>query len=106
MIITLQNARGTATIDPYGGQVMSYVPAGGEELLWRTTDAMLDAAKTGGKALRGGVPICWPWFGPHPADQAAPVHGLARVATWRLVQSTPDHAVLVFATDGSNPAFP
>ncbi|MGD9738039.1 MAG: D-hexose-6-phosphate mutarotase [Bauldia sp.] len=106
MIITLKNDRGTATIDPYGGQVMSYVPAGGEDLLWRTTDAFLDEAKAAGKALRGGVPVCWPWFGPHPTDKAAPVHGLGRIATWRVVQSAPDHAVLAFATDGSNPAFP
>lgn len=106
MIITLHNSRGTATIDPYGGQIMSYVPTGGAEVLWRTTDAHIEAAKAGGKAPRGGVPVCWPWFGPHPADKAAPVHGLARIATWRVAQSTPDHAVLLFSTDGTNPAFP
>ncbi len=105
-MITLESRHGIATIDRYGGQVMSYRPAAGIDVLWQTTDAMLDAARNAGKALRGGVPVCWPWFGPHPNDKGAPVHGLARIAIWTEVESGPEHAVLAFSTDGSNPAFP
>jgi D-hexose-6-phosphate mutarotase len=36
-----------------------------------------------GKAIRGGIPICWPWFGAHPADAALPSHGFARAAQWQ-----------------------
>lgn len=35
-----------------------------------------------GKAIRGGVPICWPWFGAHPSDSHLPGHGFARVVSW------------------------
>lgn len=105
-MITLQNDHGTATIHPFGGQVMSYVPRGGAEVLWRTTDSIVDATRASGKAPRGGVPVCWPWFGPHPDNKAAPVHGLARIADWRVGQSTAGQATLELAVDGSNPDFP
>ena len=43
----------------------------------------------GGKAIRGGVPICWPWFGPRNADpkpggKASPAHGFARTRPWHV----------------------
>lgn len=38
-----------------------------------------------GKALRGGVPVIFPWFGNHPANSALPAHGFARTAEWTLV---------------------
>lgn len=105
-MITLRSGQATATIDPYGGQVMSYLPGGMADVLWRTTDDHLDAARRGGKALRGGIPVCWPWFGPHPADKSAPTHGLARVRTWQVVASGPDRATLALALDGSDTTFP
>lgn len=105
-MIVLKNKQGSATIDSYGGQVLSYVPEGGPDLLWTTTEALLQAAKASGKAPRGGIPVCWPWFGPHPDDKAAPVHGLARIATWQVVNATGDEAIFTFSTDGSNPLFP
>ena len=37
-----------------------------------------------GKAIRGGVPICFPWFGPRPGDVS---HGYARITTWQLAAS-------------------
>ncbi len=40
-----------------------------------------------GAAIRGGVPICFPWFGPHPSDPQAPAHGPARLHDW-LVRNT------------------
>lgn len=43
-----------------------------------------------GKPIRGGVPICFPWFGAHPANAAAPVHGFARVREWRLTEARED----------------
>lgn len=35
-----------------------------------------------GKAIRGGIPICWPWFGAHEKDSSLPNHGFARTALW------------------------
>ena len=34
------------------------------------------------KPIRGGIPICWPWFGPHPTDSNLPNHGFARIFLW------------------------
>jgi D-hexose-6-phosphate mutarotase len=36
------------------------------------------------KAIRGGIPVVWPWFGPHPADDNLPQHGFARVSKWSV----------------------
>ena len=36
------------------------------------------------KPIRGGVPICFPWFGPHAEDRTAPAHGFARLQPWTL----------------------
>lgn len=47
-----------------------------------------------GKAIRGGVPLCFPWFGPHASDPRAPQHGFARTATWAIDES-------VTETDGT-----
>jgi glucose-6-phosphate 1-epimerase len=50
-----------------------------------------------GKAIRGGVPIVFPWFGPHATDRHAPMHGFARARRWRLVTygPGPDGAVVL-----------
>ena len=66
-----------------GAQLLSWQPAGHADVLW-----CADLPKPGsGKAIRGGIPVCWPWFGPHPTDAAQPQHGLARTADWRLVET-------------------
>jgi len=40
-----------------------------------------------GKPIRGGVPICFPWFGPHASDATLPAHGFARSQEWQLVKA-------------------
>src|SRR5437879_705025 len=40
-----------------------------------------------GKAIRGGVPVIFPWFGPHPTDPALPQHGFARTAEWKIAST-------------------
>jgi glucose-6-phosphate 1-epimerase len=50
-----------------------------------------------GRAIRGGVPVCWPWFGRHPDNPDLPQHGFARTSLWRLVEvdeSDPDLSVV------------
>lgn len=41
-----------------------------------------------GRPIRGGVPVCWPWFGPGRGGDLSPAHGFARIAPWRLVDET------------------
>jgi D-hexose-6-phosphate mutarotase len=40
-----------------------------------------------GKPIRGGVPICFPWFGPKKDDPKAPAHGFARLREWSIESS-------------------
>ena len=66
-----------ATVALRGGQVLSW-KAKGRERLWLSSVARLDAPRP----ARGGIPVCWPWFGPHPLDPGKPMHGFARTRLW------------------------
>lgn len=79
----------SATISLYGGQVLSFQPRGEDDLLWLSSEARMQP----GKAIRGGIPICWPWFGPHPTDTEAPAHGTVRKSQWQLNSLHCDHSV-------------
>ena len=63
-----------------GAHVASWQPAGERPVLWLSPASLFAP----GKAIRGGVPICLPWFGPHPEDPSAPSHGFARTSPWTL----------------------
>jgi glucose-6-phosphate 1-epimerase len=101
VLIELNNDYGTATLTPYGGTLLSYVPKGGVDVLWVSDTAVFD----GSKPVRGGVPVCWPWFGPFdaqamgpdPSDAAKKAHGFARYETWEMeaVSSQPNGATQV-----------
>ncbi|MEM1099718.1 MAG: D-hexose-6-phosphate mutarotase [Planctomycetota bacterium] len=67
----------------HGATVTGWQPAGHEPVLFVSDQAMY----RDGQAIRGGVPICFPWFGSHPADDNAPSHGLVRTIPWQLVQT-------------------
>ena len=58
-----------------GGHVTSFRPAGRADVLWLSEKSNFEV----GKAIRGGIPICHPWFGPLEADPAAPMHGYVRL---------------------------
>jgi glucose-6-phosphate 1-epimerase len=63
-----------------GAQVTLWRPPGAGPVIFTSPRAVLAP----GKAIRGGIPVIFPWFGPHPSDPAAPQHGTARTAPWRL----------------------
>ena len=69
---------GSAMLSVYGGQLLSWKPADQKhDCLYLSPQASFDS----GKAIRGGIPICWPWFGKRPNS---PSHGIARVSMWNL----------------------
>ena len=109
-LITLETRKATATVSPYGAQVMSYIPYKGEEVLWRTSDDYLEAALANGKALRGGIPLCWPWFLAHPSMAEAPSHGVGRIMQWQFKEHAkgPDTNTLTLTCtlDGTDTAWP
>jgi len=64
----------------HGGHVTSWMPAGGEEVLFLSSQSRWED----GRAIRGGVPVCFPWFGGKADDATAPAHGLVRTKAWQL----------------------
>lgn len=89
------NARaGQASVYLQGAHVTNWTPAGGPSVLWMSEFGEFAP----GRPLRGGVPVCFPWFGPNQTDATAPVHGFARLADWRLLKAheAGDDVVLVF----------
>ena len=74
------NSSCEGTIYLHGAQVTQYRPVGEQEMLF-----VSDAADfSEGLPIRGGVPICFPWFAAKPGDEEAPSHGLARTCEWNL----------------------
>ncbi|MEI3005493.1 MAG: hypothetical protein V8T87_12845 [Victivallales bacterium] len=63
-------------VSPYGAHVLSYVPNGEKDLIMVSELSAYEPPK----AIRGGVPVCWPWFGP----AAKPMHGVARIQYWNM----------------------
>ena len=99
-IVAVKTAAAEATIALQGAQLLSWTPAGEADVLW--TSPLTEIGT--GKAIRGGIPICWPWFGPHPSDPAAPGHGFARNAFWELMttEKQGDTARIVFRLSESD----
>jgi len=82
-VARITNVGGTAEIALQGAQVLTWAPAGQPQVVWLSPEAKFVA----GKSLRGGAPVCWPWFGPHPSDAQKPAHGFARNLDWQVVAS-------------------
>lgn len=78
--LLVENDAATAEIALHGGHVMLFQGRAEKPSLWLSETALYKE----GKAIRGGVPICWPWFGDHPADTTAPAHGVVRQKFWQL----------------------
>ena len=84
VLVEVRNAHATATIALQGAHLLTWMPNGADHpVIWLSEDAKL----TPGKSIRGGVPICWPWFGPHPVEPGFPGHGFARTVLWSVVET-------------------
>ncbi len=64
----------------HGAHVTSWRPAGGEEVLFLSSKSRWEE----GQAIRGGIPICFPWFRGKADDPHAPAHGFVRTRSWQL----------------------
>ena len=81
--IAISNKYAQADICMYGAHVMSFTPHNTMDLLWMSPDSFLEE----GKAIRGGIPVCFPWFGPHKTDPEKPQHGFGRLMNWDVVET-------------------
>jgi len=76
-IYLIENPFCKAEFTLFGGHVMQWQPKGEKPVFWTSENAAMD----GKKAIRGGIPICWPWFG---EIEERGKHGLARTRFWQL----------------------
>lgn len=86
--LEITNDSATARIALQGAHLYHYARHGEAPLLWVSACSPFEA----GKAIRGGVPICWPWFGPHPTESTLPQHGFVRTALWQLHEFCDENA--------------
>ncbi len=81
VFIKVNNKKASALISLYAGQVLSYKPVDeAEDFLFNSESAFFQE----GKAIKGGIPICWPWFGADTKDPDHPDHGFARNNYWSV----------------------
>jgi glucose-6-phosphate 1-epimerase len=84
-MVQVQTPAAGGAVYLHGGHVAAWKPAGFEEVLWLSDKSTWEA----GKPIRGGAPICFPWFGPR---QDGPAHGTARLRSWELESIRPESA--------------
>jgi len=99
-VIKVNNEYATALISIYGAQVLSFKKKSDsnlshdsksnsqnredKELLFLSDKAHYET----GKAIKGGIPICWPWFGQDPEKRGRQAHGFARNVMWKMVSTS------------------
>jgi len=75
----VETVHASAAISVFGGQVLSLVPAGGKDVFWLSpTPSALPAP------IRGGIPVCWPYFARQGQTGELPSHGFVRTLAWEL----------------------
>jgi glucose-6-phosphate 1-epimerase len=79
-VLEIDHSSCKARVALHGAHVMEWQPIGHGPVLYCSPTAVLRE----GKAIRGGIPVCWPWFNAHPTDSTKPAHGVARSRFWQL----------------------
>ncbi|MEK6550223.1 MAG: D-hexose-6-phosphate mutarotase [Pseudomonadota bacterium] len=82
-VAEVNNAHGSAVIALQGAHVMTWAPRNEAPVIWLSKAAKFSP----GKSIRGGVPVCWPWFGPHATESVFPGHGFARTVMWDVIEA-------------------
>jgi glucose-6-phosphate 1-epimerase len=78
--VTVSTALGEAEVYLHGAHVTHFQPRGQRPVLFMSAKSLFES----GNPIRGGVPICFPWFGPREDGRPGPVHGFARLPPWEL----------------------
>ncbi len=114
--LRIHNAYADALITLQGAQVLEFTPREQRPIIWLSEQAAFRRSQN----IRGGIPICWPWFGDFARNPTAvramtasadtPAHGLVRAQPWLLEKITeqPTHTeiVLRYPTAALNAAWP
>lgn len=83
VVAQIETPAASASFALQGAQILTWKPRGQtRDVIWCSNGARF----VPGKSVRGGIPVCWPWFGPHGAA-GLPAHGYARNLGWDLVDA-------------------
>jgi len=101
--LSISHSHCQAKVSLYGGQVLSFKPTGHKDVLWLSEDAHY----LEGKAIRGGIPLCWPWFGANDKqspNQQTGNHGFARQLPWQIdsIDADENGVTLILVLKGNN----
>lgn len=98
--VRIETMGATAEIYVYGAQVTSWKPAGFDDVLFLSEKSHWQE----GKAIRGGIPVCFPWFRGKPDDRQAPTHGFVRTKEWSVdaIRREEDDSVTVMLSTESD----
>ncbi len=83
-VLRLTNDSGTALVALQGAQLFGWTPAGHDPVIWLSPVERLANPPANPKPVRGGTPVCWPWFAAHPTDASKPPHGFVRTRLWNI----------------------
>jgi glucose-6-phosphate 1-epimerase len=81
----IQTPQASARVALQGAHLLAWQPAGAAPVIWVSQAAVFAP----GQPVRGGVPVCWPWFG---AREGLPMHGFARTRLWQVRETSLDAA--------------
>ena len=81
----IQTPQASARVALHGAQLLAWQPAGAQPVIWVSQAAVFEP----GQPVRGGVPVCWPWFGPR---EGLPMHGFVRTRLWQVRAASMDAA--------------
>ena len=85
--LIISNYLADAEIYLYGANLTHFQPKGEDAVIFGGKQCEMCPDKT----LHAGIPICWPWFGPHPSDSSKPQHGFARNRLWEIKETLQLH---------------
>jgi glucose-6-phosphate 1-epimerase len=97
-ILEVQHRNAAGRIALHGAHVLEWMPPHSSPVLYMSEQAILAL----GTPIRGGIPVCWPWFGPH-ADSSKPAHGFVRTMMWAVdrARETPQGVNIVLKLSDS-----
>lgn len=103
-ILCVENAFCTAKVSLYGAHILEWTPKGHKNVFFLSPKVVFAA----GKAIRGGVPLCWPWFGKNQEDATKPAHGVARTSLWTHAETQEEENCtrLILALPAADPMMP
>lgn len=98
--IGIETPHCTGQVLRQGAQVLEWAPGATGPVLWVSAKAEFQP----GHEVRGGVPVCFPWFGGGTEGHRKPSHGIARTSTWQLIESGMPDGIghLLFQLGGSD----